>query len=370
MIDEILNVRLVMTFAIVLTILANAPTILLAFQYRANPANGWLLFTNSPNRYLFSALFLPIVFLAILTAWGLIHHLTTNFLTKAQAPVFLWFTQPATVVLLAIIIASVFSLWDLSTGNFNNADLRAPYGPAAMKARDKIIASKSVSPDGEFAESPPAAGNAKWKNVHSTEIAARLLKGDCDVAGARAFLRRVEMERDHWLDKNMMHANLVNVWFFSLGLWLTIYLVVLVVYLAKTFPVVSKAPLVTCNYLLLIALCMLALWVCFRAYELREFKECMGAESPESLDLLLGIIVFFVGFFFLYADSDKAGVTSVVPFLLIPMGAMATNYWAYRMAREWYGSAMAVKNFAILAVVWVLFLVLAYVLFMKTRQVS
>ena len=352
-----LNVSILVIVTLALWVVANSPLFAALYRYNSDLRGFWIIFTASPNRYLFSLIFMPMALFASLTAWRLVTHYAHTAGLPADH-LLRFFTAPASVTLLTLIVCSVATFWDYAAGNHNIADLRAPFAVASLKARnilltEEVAAAKVQLTPEDTALTIEAAANECITGNATKEVAARLLK-------------EVTTQKGQLADNLLVHTNLVNVFVFALLAWLTVYLLALLA-LAKQGATTGDAALFTmAKQMLFFSLSITALWVSLRAYELHEYRSFVGGESAESLDLFLGVIVVFAGCLFAAFAFDTP-VSDILGMMIIPIAIIVGNVVATSLVRSWYGSGMTFPNFAIISAIWVLLLASMYFVFFKGK---
>lgn len=352
-----LSVPLLVTATISLWLVANSPLFAILYRYGSDFRGFWIVFTSSPNRYLFSLLFMPMSLFAAVAAWRLVSRYAAS---AGLAPDHLlhFFTAPATVALLSLGVCSIITLWDYAAGDHNIADLRRPYAVASLRARDVLLAGEAsltrveLTAD-EVALSVEAAADACLRGSVSKERAAR-------------FLGEVITQEPRFADALLVHTNLLNVFVFGLVAWLTAYLLAVLALAKQGATSGDPALFALAKHMLFFSLANLALWVSLRAYELHEYRAFTGRESGESLDLLLGAVVVFSGCLFA-GFAFETPVAEILGMVSIPAALVVGNVVATSTVRNWYGTAMTFPNFLIIAVIWGLLLATLYFVFFKGR---
>lgn len=353
---EIVHLRSIALLALLCWATANAPLIGAIVKNYRTPDVCWQIFTSSPNRYLFTLVFILPFFFACFVTWELIVDLVQK---ESMAPnhVLRYFAKFPVALLLGIIIASIVTLWDYTAGNFNNADLTSPYAHASLEARDLILSADS---DAQPAQTGP---------VSKTELKTlgdNLINHNASVNDAHRFIRHISAEREALIDKTMEHLNLINVWFFAIVTWLALYLVALLALMKLSITVQNESAFWIARYMCVFSIYAIAVWTSFRSYELKEYQQFTQAVSGESIDLLLGLIMMLFGCIFL-AICFGRDVQSIVTIMIGPIALVSGSYLAGNYVRGWYGSGMTVTNFFILCLAFSILITALYIVFMKSK---
>lgn len=356
--ESIIHLKFIIMLAAVCWFFANAPLVAAVWKNFGDWDFLWKIFTSSPNRYLYTLIFMPVLFVCVFSSWGLLQHMLSNSqIPENHVLVNIW-KFPA-ILLLSISIASVVTFWDFMAGNYNHADFAKEYARASYISRDLILEQKQLNEDWKLSE------QAAEKITNPNKAAKRLINGEHDISLAIGYLNHVNDNRINFVESIMFHTNLVNVWFFVFSTWLAIYLLVILTMTKTTIGIPHKDIFSMIKYFLIFSIYIVSIWTAFRGYEFREFKE-YGWISGESIDLFLGLLVILVGSILLSICFEK-DMQSIFSFMAFPMTIIFGSFLAFSFVRQWYGSAMTLSNFAILLFAWSATVIILYVLFMKGK---
>ncbi len=337
-----------MTIILITILYIASNTQLIFIIYKFKKRDAWLILRTTPNRYLYSLLFLPIQILINLYS---LKQLCALLPVEHGLHCFL---TPYLIAAYSIAFSALFTAIDYFNGNAGYTDLKSPYNASIIQARD-IILNKIVSDNAWTCSSVQRSAVAIDAKT-ATKVARRK---EMDITFLVNYVRTVNTQVKRLTDTQLWSLNLLNVFVFVGSVFWTIGCCLLLqVY--KKMGIAASHPQqfdVICN-LQLISVFIVLLWMQFRGYEFGEFED-IGWISNEDLDLwLAGIVILACSILIALAQSSPNPIGYI--------GVPAIGSWLYnrkyrQLVREFCGAWMSALNLIVIIIIAFLIVGAAYV---------
>jgi hypothetical protein len=330
----------------ILYIVSNIQLVFIIYRFKRQ--NAWLILTTTPNRYLYSLLFLPIqisINLYCLTLlWALlpVEHSQYYFLT------------PYLMFIYSIAFSALFTAIDYFNGNAGYTDLRYPYNISVIQARNTILREESSS----SWKCTSVQHSAVLINVRTAKRVARGKEND--IAFLVNYVRSINTQVSRLTDTRLWSLNLFNVFVFVGSVFWTIVCCILLCVFKNTGIVAGQSQQfeTICN-LQLISVFIIVIWLQFRAYEFAEFTD-IGWKSNEKIDIVFaGIVIIACMIMIAIAKSSSDPIKYLV--VLAFVGSMY-NLHVRRFVREICGSWMKALNLVVNIIIVLLVLGVLYMI--------
>ena len=336
----------------VLWIISNVQLIYIVCKLKKE---AWLILRTTPNRYLFSLLFLPIQMIINIYCLQQLcallpgEHILFPFLT------------PYLITIYTISFSLLFTAIDFYNGNAGYTDLKYPYNISIIRARDAIL--EKIVSDNEWKCSSIPDSPVPLDDKSAGKIARNNVK---DISILVNYVRRINKKVKDLTDNQQWSLNLFNVIIFVASVFWTIGCCLLL-YVYKKMGLDANQPQhfdILCN-LQLVSVTIIVLWLQFRAYEFAEFSD-IDWRSSEQLDLWFAGFVITACLFLIAAAKSSTDPLKLLGFVTIFISMY--NLKVRQHVREFCGSWMSTLNFVVIAILVLLIAtVLCVIIFSTTK---
>ena len=319
---------------IVLYVVANIQLIYIACRFKGE---AWLLLRATPNRYLYSLLFLPVQLYINLCC---IEQLCA--LLPAQHSL-LFFLTPYLITVYTVIFSVLFTTIDYFNGNSGYTDLKYPYNISVIRARDAIL--KQIVSDNTWKCTSPPTSRMSVNDKLANSIALGKTRS---ISVLVNYIRTINKKVHSLTDRQMWSLNLFNVLVFVGSVFWTIGCCILLYVIKQTgVPVGQLHHFETICNLQLVSVFIIVMWLQFRAYEFAELAD-IGWMSREQIDLwFAGLVITACMILIAIAKSSPDPIKYLgVLSLVIPM----YNLRIRQHVREFCGSWMTALNLTVIVI--------------------
>ena len=335
---------------VLMYVVSNIQLVFILYKFKKKDA--WLILTTTPNRYLYSLLFLPIQILINIYCIQQLYALL-----PIEHSLYYYLT-PDLIAIYTIAFSALFSAIDYFNGNAGYTDLKYPYNISVINARD-IILREALSREWN---STSVQKSPVSVNVRSAKKVAR--GKEQDVVYLVNYVRALNAQVERLTDTRLWSLNLFNVLVFCASVFWTIGCCVLL-YAFKKMDIAAYNPqqFHSICQMQLVSVFIIVLWLQFRAYEFAEFND-IGWRSHENIDLLFaGLVIIVCMILIALAQSSPNPITYLCVLGLI---GPIYNLHIRRFIREICGSWMKALNLVVIVIILLLVLsALCMILFLE-----
>ena len=324
----------------ILYIVANIQLIFIIYKFKKQDA--WLIITTTPNRYLYSLLFLPI-------------QISVNLYCLKHLCAFLpldhrlyYFLTPYLITVYTIAFSLLFTAIDYFNGNAGYTDLKYPYNISVIEARNTILTE-------EFSRDWKSSSVERSEVAINVKTAKEVARGkQKDIAFLVNYVRSINTQVKRLTDTRLWSLNLFNVLVFCGSIFLTIGCCILLYTCKKIgIPPNQLQQFGTLCQLQFVSVFIIVLWLQFRAYEFAEFND-IGWKSHETIDLLFaGLVIIACMILIAFARSSANPIGYLCVFAIV---GPIYNLHVRRFVREICGSWMKTLNLVVIIIIVLLVL--------------
>jgi len=337
-----------MMIIIIITFLYTAANTQLIFIIYKFKKKAWLILRTTPNRYLYSLVFLPIqMFINLYCLKQLCALLSVDQSLYC-------FLTPHLIAIYTIAFSTLFTVIDYFNGNAGYTDLKNPYNISVIRARDVIL--KKIVSDNTW-----ACSSVQHSAVFTDKkTAKRVARGkEEEVAFLVNYVRKINTQIKRLTDTRMWSLNLLNVFVFVGSVFWTIGCCLLL-QVCKKMGIAASSPqqFETICHLQIISVVIIVLWMQFRGYEFGEFED-IGWSSHEKQDLWLAVVVIITCSILIALAQSS---TNLIGYIAVPaIGSWLYNQKCRQLVREFCGAWMSALNLLIIVIIAFLIIGAAYV---------